>query len=55
MVPRIELQLAMLGTPSTRLVTFAIDAAAIGVPPIPGVNETCHVCSHHGQGPAKIE
>jgi hypothetical protein len=42
-------------TDSTRLVTFAIDAATIGVPPIPGVNETCHVCSHHGQHPAKIE
>jgi len=41
-------------TDSTRLVTFAIDVDG-GVPPIPGVNETRHVISHHGQDPAKIE
>ena len=41
-------------TDSTRLVTLAIDVEG-GVPPIPGVNETRHNCSHHGQSPAKIE
>ena len=25
------------------------------MPPIPGVKETCHTCSHHGQNPDKIE
>ncbi|MCI0749522.1 MAG: DUF1552 domain-containing protein, partial [Nevskiales bacterium] len=44
-----------LQTDSTRLVTLAIDAAQIGVPPVPGVDESGHNLSHHGQDPAKIK
>lgn len=43
-----------LQTDSTRLVTISIDPDG-GVPPIPGVSETRHNLSHHGQNPDKIE
>ena len=43
-----------LQTDSTRLVTFHIDVEG-GVPPIPGVQETRHNVSHHGQDGGKIE
>jgi hypothetical protein len=43
-----------LQTDSTRLVTLSIDLDG-GVPPIPGVAETRHNLSHHGQNPGKIE
>lgn len=43
-----------LQTDSTRLITFSVDLDG-GVPPIPGVHETRHNVSHHGQNPDKIE
>jgi hypothetical protein len=43
-----------LQTDSTRLVTFAIDVDG-GVPPIPGIDDSRHNLSHHGQDPTKID
>ncbi|MGH7185570.1 MAG: DUF1552 domain-containing protein, partial [Pseudomonadota bacterium] len=41
-------------TDSTRLITLIVDSNSGGPPPIPGVEESRHNLSHHGQDPAKI-